>query len=125
MGVPCSYLLKIRLSVTLEDLTLYVAERADKERESMVRQLGAPVDGVKTKLEEMENTIAGFQRTMHLVLSEVDADKERSTAIKVRSTLETMRRGSKDWARSAIVGLTSRLSYFSCVTKTRVGQQTS
>lgn len=71
--------------MTLEDLTVYVAQRADKERESLVRQLSAPVDGVKDKLGEMEETLAGFQRTMHLVLSEVDADRERSAAIAVRN----------------------------------------
>lgn len=75
---------QIRLAVTLEDLTVYVAQRADKERESVVRQLSAPVNGVKGKLGEMEETLAGFQRTMHLVLSEVDADRERSAAIAVR-----------------------------------------
>lgn len=76
---------QIRLSVTLEDLTVYVAQRADKERESVIRQLGAPVDGVKDKLGEMEKTLEGFQRTMHLVLSEVDADRERSATIAVRT----------------------------------------
>lgn len=70
--------------MTLEDLTVYVAQRADKERESVIRQLSAPVEGVKGKLGEMEETLAGFQRTMHLVLSEVDADRERSAAIAVR-----------------------------------------
>lgn len=73
--------------MTLEDLTVYVAQRADKERESVVRQLGAPVDGVKDKLGEMEKTLEGFQRTMHLVLSEVDADRERSATIAVRLNL--------------------------------------
>ncbi|CAM9261338.1 unnamed protein product [Ectocarpus fasciculatus] len=83
--------LAIRLSVTLEDLTVYVAQRADKERESVIRQLSAPVDSVKGKLGEMENTLAGFQRTMHLVLSEVDADRERSEAIaELGNTVETM-----------------------------------
>lgn len=72
--------------MTLEDLTVYVAERADKERESAIRQLSAPVDGVKDKLGEMEKTLEGFQRTMHLVLSEVDADRERSATIAVRTT---------------------------------------
>ncbi|CBN77302.1 hypothetical protein Esi_0044_0093 [Ectocarpus siliculosus] len=91
--------IKIRLSVTLEDLTVYVAQRADKERESVIRQLSAPVDSVKGKLGEMENTLAGFQRTMHLVLSEVDADRERSQAIAdLGTTVETMQ------------GLFSRLS---------------
>ncbi|CAN0225131.1 unnamed protein product [Ectocarpus sp. 6 AP-2014] len=91
--------LAIRLSVTLEDLTVYVAQRADKERESVIRQLSAPVDSVKGKLGEMENTLAGFQRTMHLVLSEVDADRERSQAIaELGTTVETMQ------------GLFSRLS---------------
>lgn len=80
-------LLQIRLSVTLEDLTVYVAQRADKERESVIRQLSAPVDAVKGKLVEMEETLEGFQRTMHLVLSEVDADRERSAAIAVRCML--------------------------------------
>lgn len=75
--------MQIRLAVTLEDLTLYVAQRADKEREAVIRQLGAPMDGAKAKLSEMEETLAGFQRTMHLVLAEVEADKERSDAIKV------------------------------------------
>lgn len=64
---------------------MYVAQRADKERESVIRQLGAPVDGVKEKLGEMENTLEGFQRTMHLVLSEVDADRERSATMAVRT----------------------------------------
>ncbi|CAM9699349.1 unnamed protein product [Ectocarpus sp. 12 AP-2014] len=91
--------LAIRLSVTLEDLTVYVAQRADKERESVIRQLSAPVDSVKEKLGEMESTLAGFQRTMHLVLSEVDADRERSQAIaELGTTVETMQ------------GLFSRLS---------------
>lgn len=76
---------QIRLSVTLEDLTVYVAQHGDKERESVIRQLSAPVDSVKGKLGEMEETLAGFQRTMHLVLSEVDADRERSAAIAVRN----------------------------------------
>ncbi|CAB1101510.1 unnamed protein product [Ectocarpus sp. CCAP 1310/34] len=85
--------LAIRLSVTLEDLTVYVAQRADKERESVIRQLSAPVDSVKEKLGEMENALAGFQRTMHLVLSEVDADRERSQAIaELGTTVETMQR---------------------------------
>ena len=75
---------QIRLSVTLEDLTVYVAQRSDKERESVIRQLSAPVDGVKEKLGQMEETLAGFQRTMHLVLGEVDADRERSATIAVR-----------------------------------------
>lgn len=66
---------------------MYVAQRADKERESVIRQLSAPVDAVKDKLAEMEETLAGFQRTMHLVLSEVDADRERSAAIAVRNLL--------------------------------------
>ncbi|CAM9120809.1 unnamed protein product [Ectocarpus sp. 4 AP-2014] len=91
--------LAIRLSVTLEDLTVYVAQRADKERESVIRQLSAPVDSVKEKLGEMESTLAGFQRTMHLVLSEVDADRERSQAIAgLGTTVKTMQ------------GLFSRLS---------------
>lgn len=74
---------QIRLSVTLEDLTLYVAQRADKEKESILRQLSAPIDSVRAKLGGMEGTLAGFQRTMHLVLSEVDADRERAAAIEV------------------------------------------
>lgn len=74
---------QVRLSVTLEDLTLYVAQRADKEREAVTRQVSVPMDGAKAKLSEMEETLAGFQRTMHLVLAEVDADRERSDAIKV------------------------------------------
>eukprot|EP00752_Nemacystus_decipiens_P004375 g3998.t2 len=83
--------LAIRLSVTLEDLTVYVAQRADKERESVIRHLSAPVDGVKGKLGEMEETLAGFQRTMHLVLSEVDADRQRSAAIAaLGTTVKTM-----------------------------------
>ncbi|CAM9277865.1 unnamed protein product, partial [Scytosiphon promiscuus] len=91
--------LAIRLSVTLEDLTVYVAQRADKERESVIRQLSTPVEGVKNKLAEMEETLAGFQRTMHLVLSEVDADRERSVAIAaLGTTVQTMQ------------GLFSRLS---------------
>eukprot|EP00904_Undaria_pinnatifida_P000063 jgi/Undpi1/10057/HiC_scaffold_28.g12511.m1 len=72
---------RIRLSVTLEDLTLYVAQRTDTEKESVLRQLSAPIDGVRAKLGGMESTLAGFQRTMHLVLGEVDADRERAAAI--------------------------------------------
>lgn len=63
---------------------LYVAQRSDKDRESVARQLATPVDDVRTKLSGMEETLAGFQRTMHLVLTEVDADKERSNTIQVR-----------------------------------------
>lgn len=62
---------------------MYVAQRGDKEREAVVREVSAPVDGVRTKLEEVEKTLAGFQRTMHLVLGEVDADRERLMAIEV------------------------------------------
>lgn len=91
---------QIRLSVTLEDLTVYVAQHADKQRESMIRQLSAPVDGVKEKLGEIEETLAGFQRTMHLVLSEVDADRERSAAIAVSSHIH----------REYLVGLLRHLS---------------
>lgn len=76
--------------MALEDLTLYVAQRADKERAAVVRELGAPVDSVKSKLVEVEDNLAGFQRTMHLVLGEVDADRERSAAIKVSEIVESM-----------------------------------
>ena len=48
-----------------------------------MRQLSAPIDSVRAKLGGMEGTLAGFQRTMHLVLSEVDADRERAAAIEV------------------------------------------
>lgn len=82
---------QIRLSVTLEDLTLYVAQRSDKDRESVARQLATPVEDVRTKLLAMEETLAGFQRTMHLVLTEVDADKERSNTIQVRREHRGMR----------------------------------
>lgn len=61
-----------------------MAQRADKEREAVVRQLGTSIDGANAKLGEMEETLAGFQRTMHLVLSEVDADRQRLEAIKVQ-----------------------------------------
>ncbi len=66
---------------------MYVAQRSDKERESVIRQLSAPVDGVKEKLGQMEETLEGFQRTMHLVLGEVEADRERSAAIAVRNAM--------------------------------------
>lgn len=84
---------QIRLSVTLEDLTMYVAQRADKEKESILRQLSAPINSVKAKLGGMEGTLAGFQRTMHLVLSEVDADRERAAAIKVSGNAMLVGRG--------------------------------
>lgn len=84
---------QIRLSVTLEDLTMYVAQRADKEKESILRQLSAPINSVKAKLGGMEGTLAGFQRTMHLVLSEVDADRERASAIEVSGNTMWVVRG--------------------------------
>lgn len=98
--------------MTLEDLTVYVAQRTDKERESVIRQLSAPVDSVKEKLGEMENTLAGFQRTMHLVLSEVDADRERSQAIAVRGRVFSVLRVNA--FSSSLSGCVTRRCYISC-----------
>lgn len=69
--------------MTLEDLTLYVAQHADKERLVTARQLEVPVEGIKAKLSILEEKLEGFQRTMHLVVGEVEEDRERSDAIKV------------------------------------------
>lgn len=77
-------MLKIRLSVMLEDLTLHVAQSADKEREATTKQLVETMDAVKSQLSGMEERVSGFQRTMHLVVGEVDADKERTDAIQAR-----------------------------------------
>ena len=51
-----------------------------------MRDLGAPLNNVKTKLREIEGSLAGFQHTIDVLVGEIESDKERSDAIEVRSS---------------------------------------
>ncbi|CAM9914598.1 unnamed protein product, partial [Choristocarpus tenellus] len=83
--------LAVRLSVVLDDLTLFMAQRSEKERQGVIETLTTPIEAVEEKLTALEEKLGGFQRTMHLVVHEVDNDKARSDAIKsLGSTVEEM-----------------------------------
>lgn len=69
--------------MALEDLTLYVAQRTDKEKRVIMDQLRAPMDSVHAKLSDMEQQLTSFQHTTHLLIAEMNSDKHKSATIQV------------------------------------------